>query len=163
VQVKRPGVELNYRRGYFAQPDEPADSWYREQVLDSALWSPVDATALRLTVAVTPAAAGGLDLALQLGPRDIAFQRKQDKWVCDLDVWLVQLDQKERHLRTDARSNKLTLDQVTYDRVIQANGLMVIEHVYPAPEALLLRILVRDIASGALGSLTVPLRRFTQK
>ncbi|HTT60714.1 MAG TPA: VWA domain-containing protein [Bryobacteraceae bacterium] len=163
VQVRRPDVEIHYRRGYFAQSDEPADSWYRQQVLDSTLWSPVDATALGLTVAVRPAAAGGLDLALQLGPRDIAFERKQDKWACDLDLWLVQLDQKERQCKTDAHTNNLMLDQATYDRVMQANGLMVVEHVNPAPEAMLLRILVRDVASGALGSLTVPLGRFSQK
>ncbi len=163
VEVKRPDVEVNYRRGYFAQPDEPAESWYRERVLDAALWSPIDAAALGLTVAVRSAAGGGLDLALQLGPRDLALQHTQEKWECHLDIWLVQLDQKDRRLKTDARTNNLALDQATYERVMQANGLMVIEHVDPAPEATVLRILVRDLASGALGSLTVPLRRFTPK
>lgn len=163
VQVRRPDVTLNYRHGYFAQSDEPAESWYREQVLDAALWSPIDAAALGLTVAVRPAAAGGLDLALQLGPRDIALQHKQDKWECHLDIWLVQLDQKEHQLKTDAHTNNLALDQATYDRVMQADGLMVLDHVKPAPEALLLRVLVRDVTSGAVGSLTVPLRRFTPK
>jgi len=163
VQLKRLDVELNYRHGYFAQPDEPTESWYRERALDTALWSPVDAAALGLTVAVRSAAAGGLDLALQLGPRDIALQHKQDKWECHLDIWLVQLDNKEHQLKTDARTNNLALDEATYERVMQANGLMVLEHVNPSAEALLLRILVRDVASGALGSLTVPLRRLTQK
>jgi len=163
VEVKRPDAELNYRHGYFAQPEEPADSWYRERVLDAALWSPIDAAALGLTVAVRSAPAGGLDLALQLGPRDLALQHKQDKWECHLDIWLVQLDQKDRHLKTDARTNNLALDQATYERVMQANGLMLAEHLDPAPEAALLRIVARDVASGALGSLTVPLRRFTQK
>jgi VWFA-related protein len=163
VQVMHPDVELNYRHGYFAQPDEPADSWYREQVLDAALWSPVEAATLGLTVAVRKAAEGRLDLALQLEPHEIALQHKQDKWECRLDIWLVQLDHKEHHLNTDARTNNLALDQATYERVMQANGLMVLEHVNPAPEAMLLRILVRDIASGVLGSVTVPLRGFTQQ
>jgi len=163
VEVNRPGIDLNYRHGYFAQPDEPADTWYRERVLDSALWSPIDAGTLELTVAVRPAASGGMDLALQLGPHDIALQHKQDKWECRLDIWLAQLDSKEHQLKTDARTNNLALDQPTYERVMQANGLMVLEHVDPAPEAKLLRILVRDVASGALGSLTLPLRRLTQQ
>jgi len=163
VEVKRPDIDLNYRHGYFAQPEEPADSWYRERVLDSALWSPIDAGALELTVAGRPAASGGMDLALQLGPHDIALQHKQDKWECHLDIWLVQFDSKEHQLKTDARTNNLALDQPTYERVMQANGLMVLEHVDPAPDATLLRILVRDVASGALGSLTLPLRRLTQQ
>ncbi len=32
------------------------------------------------------------------------------------------------------------------------------DHVKPDPKAFLLRVLVRDIDSGALGSLTIPLR-----
>jgi len=49
-------------------------------VLDAAVWNPIDATGLRLTVAVTPAAGGGRDLALQVAADDIAFQRQDDRW-----------------------------------------------------------------------------------
>jgi len=158
VRVARPDVELHYRRGYFAQPDEPAQAWYRQQVLDAAVWNPIDATGLRLTVAVTPAAGGGRDLALQVAADDIAFQRQDDRWECSLDVWLVQLDAQERQLKTSARSNNLRLEQAMYDRVMQVHGLALAEHVDPQPDTLLLRVLVRDVATGALGSLTIPLK-----
>jgi len=160
VQVQRPDVELHYRQGYFAQPDEPADSWYREQVLSAALWNPVDATGMRLTVAVTPSPAGGLDLALQIDAGDISFQSKDERHECGLDVWLVQLDRQEKQIKTNARTNKLSLDQATFDKVKEVNGLALAEHLNPEPEAALLRVLVRDVSSGELGSLTVPLRRF---
>lgn len=158
VKVARPDVELHYRRGYFAQPDEPADAWYRQQVLDASLWSPVDATGLRLTVAVTPVAGGGRDLALQVDAGDITFRHREDRWECSLDVWLVQLDGKERQLKTSAHTNNLRLEQAMYDRVMQVKGLALAERVDPQPEALLLRVLVRDVGSGALGSLTIPLK-----
>ena len=159
VQVKRPDIELHYRRGYFAQPGEPVDAGYRERVLDAALWSPIDATGLGLTVQVTPKAAGELDLALQVTARDIAFLRKDDRWECGLDAWLVQLDRGEKQIKTDAKVNNLRLDQATFDHVKEAGGLVLMERVDPLPEAWLLRVLVRDVASGALGTLTVPLRR----
>jgi len=159
LRVNRPEVELHYRRGYFAQPDEPGDSWYREQVLNASLWNPVDATGLRLTVAVRPALEGGLDLAVQTDSRDISFQPKGERRECALDVWLVQLDRQEKQIKTNARTNNLSLDQPTFDKVKQVNGLALAEHVNPEPEAVLLRVLVRDVASGKLGSLTVPLRR----
>ena len=158
VEVKRPGVELHYRRGYFAQPDEPVDSKYRERVLEAALWNPMDATGLGLTVQVTPKTAGALDLALQITSRDITFRRKDDRWECGLDTWLVQLDHKEKQVKTDARVNNLRLDQATFDRAKEAGGLVLMERLSPAPDARLLRVLVRDVTSGALGSLTVPLR-----
>jgi VWFA-related protein len=158
LRVARPDVELLYRRGYFAQPDEPAEAWYRQRVLDAALWNPVDATGLRLTVAVTPASGGGRDLALQVVADDIAFRRNEGRWECSLDVWLVQLDGQERQLKTDAHTNNLRLEQPMYERVMQVKGLALAEHVDPQPQAQLLRVLVRDVASGALGSLTIPLK-----
>ena len=36
--------------------------------------------------------------------------------------------------------------------------LALAEHVDPQPDSLLLRVLVRDVATGALGSLTIPLK-----
>jgi VWFA-related protein len=159
VRVKRPEIELHYRRGYFAQPNEPVDAGYRERVLEAALWNPIDATGLRMTVQVTPKSAGRLDLALQIVARDIAFRRNGEHWECGLDVWLVQLDGSEKQVKTDARVNNLRLDQATFGRTKEAGGLVLMEHLDPLPEALLLRVLVRDVASGALGTLTVPLQR----
>jgi hypothetical protein len=159
VRVARPEIELHYRRGYFAQASEPMDSGYRERVLDAALWNPIDATGLGLTVQVTPKAAGGLDLALQIVARDIAFRQKEDHWECGLDVWLVQLDGSEKQVKTDARVNNLRLDQATFERTKEAGGLVLMEHLNPLAQASLLRVLVRDVASGALGTLTVPLQR----
>jgi hypothetical protein len=111
-----------------------------------------------LTVAIRKAAAGRLDLALQLEPRDIALQHKQDKWECRLDIWLVQLDHKEHHLNTDARTNNLALDRL-FGAIRERSAVV----VHGDGAEMLLRILVRDVASGALGSVTVPLQRFTQQ
>lgn len=158
LRVNRPGVDLHYRRGYFAQPDEPADSRYRERVLEAALWNPMDATGIGLTVQAKPAAAGALDLALEISARDVTFLRKDERWESSLDTWLVQLDRKEKQVKSDARVNRLKLDRVTFDHVREVGGLVLMERVKPTPEATLLRVLVRDVSSGALGSLTVPLK-----
>jgi VWFA-related protein len=159
VAAKQPDVELQYRSGYFAQPDEPGDSWYRERVLNSALWSPMDATGLGLALAATPGAGGVVDLALQVDAPDIAFRHDDRGWSCELDVWMVQFDAREKQIKTDAHTNRLLLDRPMFDRVIEAKGLVLAEHLTPAPEAVLVRILVRDVSSGALGSLTMPMRR----
>lgn len=159
VEVSRPDVRLHHRSGYFAQPEEPADAGYREEVLETATWSPVDASGLGLTVHVTPDSGGTVNLDLQLDARDIAFQAKECGWECGLDIWLVQLDERERHLKTTARTNNLRLDPLTYQRVMRAQGLMLTEKLKPSSKATLLRVLVRDIDSGALGSVTIPVRR----
>ena len=159
LRVNRSDVELHYRRGYFAQPDAPRDSWYREQVLNAALWNPLDSTGMRMTVAVSAGVKGGVDLALQLDPGDITFQSNGDSRDCSLDVWLVQLDGQEKQIQTLARVNTLSLDPTTFERVQAANGLALAEHLNLDPKATLLRVLVRDVTTGQLGSLTVPLQR----
>jgi VWFA-related protein len=158
VRVNRPDVELRYRRGYFAQPDEPPEGWYREQVLNASIWTPIDSTGLRLSVALSGQSAGALDLALQIDAGDISFQTKGDRQECALDVWIVQLDKQERQIKTSAKTNNLSLDAATYERVKKVNGLALAETLQTAPEAALLRVLVRDVATGRIGSLSVPLR-----
>jgi hypothetical protein len=74
-------------------------------------------------------------------------------------VWLVQLDGSEKQVKTDARVNNLRLAQATFERTKEAGGLVLMEHLNPLAQASLLRVLVRDVASGALGTLTVPLQR----
>jgi VWFA-related protein len=159
VRASRPDVELRYRQGYFAQPEEPHEPWYREGLLEAALWSPSPATGLGLTVQVTPRPGGMVDLGLQIDAGDMKFRDNQGKRECSLDIWLVQLDRKEDRIKTDARTNNLRLEKETYERALEAGGLLLPERLVPEPQAHLLRVLVRDVASGALGSLTVPLRR----
>lgn len=160
VEVTRPGVELHYRGGYFAQPEEPAEPWYREQVLDSALWSPLDATRIGLTVHAVATAPGKLDLEIDIDAPDLVFEpAKGALWESKLDLWLVQLDGRDQRVHTYARTNHLRLNEITYKRVLEAGGLRLVEHLELVPEAKLVRLLVRDLASGALGSLTIPLER----
>ena len=159
IDVKRPGVKLHYRRGYFALPDEPDDSWYREQTLEAAMFSPVEASAVGLTVRATPEK-GALRLEIGVDPTDVTFQAKEGGWECELDVWLVQLDRRERHLNTDARTNKLRLENLVYQRVMRSRGLVLPETLKPSKKSLLVRVMVRDVDSGALGSVTIPVRRF---
>lgn len=163
VATERSGVRLLHRAGYFALPEEPRESWYREETLEAAMFSPLEASGIGLTAGVGQGEGGGLDLDLGIDSRDITFEPSKGNWDCALDVWLIQMDRRERHLKTDARTTRLSLSQLDYQRVMQAGGLRLMERMKPASGALLVRVMVRDIASGALGSVTVPLSVFATK
>ena len=64
----RRDFDAAHERAYgFAQPDEPDEDWYRSGVLGAAMWSPVDATRVGLTVRPFPAAPDTLDLDIRTG------------------------------------------------------------------------------------------------
>ena len=159
LRVKRPGVQLWHRQGYFAQPEEPATAWYRQSVLNSAIWSPLSATRLGLTVRVGVTRPGLLDLELQFDPHDISFQTQGDTWEGELDLELVQLGPDERLLRSASRVASLRLTRPEYEQALQRKALILREWPEKVPGAALLRVLARDVRSGRLGSVAVPLNR----
>lgn len=91
IRAKRPGVRLRHRTGYFAQPEEPAEDWYRSGVLGAAMWNPTDATGLGMTVHPLLAAPDALDVDVRIDVRDLSLQQAGERWRGQLDVWLVQL------------------------------------------------------------------------
>ncbi len=157
IAVRRPGVRLRHRRGYFAQPDEPVDDWYRAGVLGAAMWSPVDATRVGLTVRPFPAAPDTLDLEIRIDARDVSLQPVGDGWQGRLDVWLAQLGPDDELLVTVSHVAGLNLDRPTFEQVRQSGELPLVERLRRDRKAVLLRILVRDVVSGALGSVSIPL------
>ncbi|MBZ5516145.1 MAG: VWA domain-containing protein, partial [Acidobacteriia bacterium] len=159
IRVRRPGVQLWHRQGYFAQPEEPATTQYRQSIFNAALWSPLSATRLGLTVRVKVTPTGLLDLELLFDPRDIAFQTHDDTWEGTLDVKLVQIRDEEQLLKSDSRVASLRLARPEYEQAVQRKALILSERLEKAPGATLLRILGRDMRSGRLGSVSVPLNR----
>jgi VWFA-related protein len=158
VRVTRPNVQLRYRRGYFALSEVPSNPEYRQAGLEAAMWNPIDATHVGLTVHVS-ASRPVFNFDLQVDPRDIVFQTSDNSWECGLDFWLVQFGSKDAYLNTTGRTANLHLDQATYERTLQAKALPLAVPLDLLPETTLVRVLVRDIRSGALGSVSIPMRR----
>jgi hypothetical protein len=154
-------VQLRYRTGYFAQPDEPTEDWYRSGVLGAAMWNPTSATGLGMTVHPFPAAADTLDLDIRIDTRDVSLQQAGDRWRGQLDVWLVQLGKDDALLGTVSHVADLDLDRPTYEKLMQSGELPLFERLKRDPRAVLVRALARDVATGALGSVSIPLDRAT--
>jgi VWFA-related protein len=157
VKTTRPGVRLRHRRGYFAQPAVPGDDWYRRGVLEAATWSPMDATRVGVTVRATPSKDDRLTLTLRLHAPDVSLRQEGDRWRGQLDVWFVQLGPADALLDTDSRTAELSLTSADHQRVVRANEIVLMERLKPEEDTVLLRILVRDVATGALGSVSIPL------
>ncbi len=159
IRVRRPGVRLRYRQGYFAQPEEPGADWYRSGVLGAAMWSPVDATGLGLTVCVAPRSKKAWDLELNLDPRNVSLLPSQGLWTGKLDVWLVQLGRADKLLDAVSHIADLRLNDPVFASVMRANELVLMERLELKGRTELVRVLVRDVRSGTLGSVSIPVDR----
>lgn len=158
VGVNRPGIRLRYRGGYYAQPEESASPAYREEVLSAAKWDPTSASRIPLTVRVAPARAGVWDLEFSVDPNAIRLHADGDTWTGALDIWIVQLGINDRELTTSTQVGQLRLPGTLLERALKTGGLPFQQQVKLSPGALLLRLLVRDVVSGAIGTVTIPVK-----
>ncbi len=162
VSVVRPEVQIRYRTGYFAQPDVPVDTGYRQAALDAVMWNPVDATQLGLTVQFS-GARPAMSCRLDIDPANMAFQAADSDRECGLDIWLVQFGAKDAYLNTTGHTANLRLKEAEYRRALEDGSVSITVPLNLLPEAVLVRILVRDIRSGELGSISIPVKRIASR
>jgi VWFA-related protein len=160
VTVARGGVDLAYRRGYTATPDDPAAKIPEKGQIAQALWSPLDEegiTIMAKTEKVDQPERGLVRITVAIPGRDVAVQHTEKGWTGELALLFderaadgrdlgritetVNLQYDEEHLR------RLNEDGVTYPRLVRPSG-----------GAAQVRVVVYDRNSGRLGSLTVPLK-----
>lgn len=158
VSVNRPGVDVRARKGYYAlrPASEAVDA--RRTAIRGAVWSPIEATTLPIVARVefTNDPPDTVEAIVQLDPRNVSFEHKDGRWRAQLDMVFVQKDPHGLQLGEGGmESLTIALTDENYAKV-QAEGL---RHRYRGRReaaASTMRIVVRDTATGAVGSLTVP-------
>lgn len=166
VKVDRPGVELRYRKGYFARnPEDVLDESPASihQDIDLALSSAVTASAITFYGSALPLpapakapenAAKLADLRFLVEPRDIFFQTKDDKRHCDLQFAVASYEGDKLHDALDQHLD-CNLKPETYARVAHQGILFQMSVKVPEGKSRI-RMVVRDNLSGKMGSLDVP-------
>ena len=159
VEVKRPGVDVRFRKGYFAIPDASTDPLRVEQTMQDAMSSPFQDTDLGLTVETHPGTAlGTRQISVQIGidASRIHFKQSSEKWADDLQIIWLQFGADGKPVNARSQSLSLSLSPEEYSQ-IQHGDVKIIRDVPLKNEAEKLRIVVRDIATGAIGSVDIPL------
>ena len=159
VKVNRPGVDVRYRKGYFALKPSDASDKTRKAQTRAAVWSPLESTAIALNARadfVQDPEPNSLNILLQIDPSTVDFRHEGDRWNAVLDIVYVQKDEHGK-LRADGIADTLTLafTDANFAKLGQ-QGLMRQRRLPRQPGASTLRIVVRDVGSGAMGSITIP-------
>lgn len=162
VSVDRPGLDVRYRKGYFALRPADRTAAGRKQDIRAAVWSPLESTAIAINARVDlldqpPPQA--VNVYVQIDPSTVSFKKEGDRWKAQLDIVYVQKDERGVQ-QGDGTAEQMTL-ALTDDNYakVTKQGLIHQRRFPRQSKAATLRIVVRDAESGSVGSLTIP---FTQ-
>lgn len=158
VKVKRKGVNVRHRKGYFAVPERAVTSENRQAVLQEALSSPLDATGLSVNAKIETQADGDYDVTVRLDPQELQFETVAGERRAATDVLLVMRGAGGQALWSENYSSELKLDDKAFAQ-LKEQGLTLRREVKPVQGAFELRILAGDVRTGVLGSVTVPLSK----
>jgi VWFA-related protein len=160
VKVKRPGLDVRYRKGYFAAPENAGDPEILKADVAGAAASPLASTGLGLRAdivsrptAETPKA--HLHLVIETNNVNFALNEK-NQWAAFLDLWLLVRDTHGGTIHQVPRAINLSLKQDQYE-MVQKNGISMTLVLEAPPDAGGVRAIARDRTNGALGSLDIPL------
>jgi VWFA-related protein len=160
IKVNRGGLDVRYRKGYFAVPENAGDMKVRQTAVTSAANSPLVSTGLGLLAKVVQqpsAESPAAKVNLVIETKDIGFAlNEKNLWAASFDVLLVVRDGEGNPLHSISRTVNLGLRQDQFENM-QKTGVGVTLTVEAAPKAVKMRAVVRDATNGAVGSLDVPL------
>ncbi len=156
------GSRLRYRRGYFAFPERSGNEVSMRTDLAEAGRSPLDATALGVTVngkTLAPSSARLLQLQVTLDPKQFLLRDQGNRKQGGLDLLFLQKDSAGNFLVAEKQHFEVNFSQTEYAALAKA-GLILQRKLAINPTSTEIRVLVRDGGSGALGSVTFPVKTF---
>jgi VWFA-related protein len=155
VRLARKGMTPLFRHGYWAA-DHP-ETRNADLALHEVARSVVDAPRIGIALKVTsnPLKSGPEDVVLRINVRDLHFERKDDRSKAYLDVAFVQLGKDGRVLDEFKDRVALALPPHMYEAA-ETNGWFYPRSLRINAEAEKMRIVARDLMTGAVGSVSVP-------
>lgn len=145
VAVNRPGVKVRYRPGYVAAPDTAI-----APALAEAMANPVPLAGIGFKVHLDPVD-GGYKASVTIDAHNITLQPKDGKWTGALQ-FLVVVGKVEQ-----LTTIPLHLSEAMFQQV-QSQGLVLGARVKTPPGTAGFSMGFRDVPSGAVGTLHVPLQ-----
>jgi VWFA-related protein len=159
IKVDRPGLDVRYRKGYFAFREPKQDDKVRKDEIRNAVWSPLDATALAINARVdlvNKPEPNTLSVYTQIDPVNLNITQNGDRFQGKIDILFVQKDEQGHEYGGGiADTLDLNFKQDTYMAMLKKG--MIYSRVFPKQaKATELRIIVRDTLTGSTGSITIP-------
>ena len=151
------GMKVLCRRGYYAM-DERVDPT-SDRAFIEATRSVVEAPDIGMTLNVTsnPLHPGPEDVVLRMNVQDLYFDQSSQRARTNLDVAFVQYGRDGLVLQSFKDNIRLGLQKETWMKASQ-KGLFYPKKLTIVEGAEKVRVVVRDLATGSIGSVSVPVQ-----
>lgn len=156
--MARAGLSLRHRTGYLAARNPYRAAAAREEPLRQAVWSPLDSASIALNARAQAVDGNRILVMAQFFPSDLLLLQKGGRWVGKIEIVLALKNEVGRSFGDDTLD---TVDLALSSGIMETahrEGIVYRKHIKRAEHATLLRIVIRDVNSGALASLTIPLK-----
>jgi len=165
IQVNVSGAQLRYRKGYIAAAASAPAQTFAEAEIEKAALSPLEATALRLVVSVrhvAPPEPNQLEFQVGADISQLFLEHSEGQWTGGIDLLFLQRDSNVALLGAEQKHIGLNFPDANYENLLKT-GAIFERHVDILPQAVNVRVLLRDSATGIVGTVTIPLKDFTSR
>jgi VWFA-related protein len=155
--VKRTGVSLRHRKGYLAEADAATSALWTNEKAMAVIANPIGSSAVQVTAGFGPAPGepGMLQVNLRIETGSVQFQTSGQVREAHLEfLFGERAPDGTTRLSTDTPAVRVAAEN--WDTA-QEEGLRYTRRWKPAPGALSLRVVVRDMITGQYGTLDIPL------
>jgi VWFA-related protein len=156
------GYDVRYRKGYFDFASRPTDERQRKSEVNNALLSPLDSSALGVSlgaVRVDQPVPNSMKLRVMVDTRGIGFHSEGELMKGMMHVYIAQKNDRGNQFNATDNKIELTYTKPQFAQKMKDGGIILPDtSVALVSQATQLRVVVRDEESGTLGSVTVPLR-----
>ena len=161
VKVNRPGVELHYRKGYYAVGDTASVPEIATQKLTDAMKSPLESTELGFDVQADGVLVDGarqLKVKITLDANQLRFQQQGEQWTDSVSETWAEFDSFGQQVGEISKTIDLSHNADDYKKLLH-DGFTYSKTLVLAKDAAEVRLVLRDEGNGAIGSVIIPLWR----
>jgi hypothetical protein len=165
VRTDKPGVHLRYRLGYYALTDAPVTAEQKAQVMTDAEWSPLESTDLAMEVKADPIDSQSgreIETQVRIASNQLHFEQTDAQWHDTLEVVWVEIAATGRRIGAMTKTVGMDVPQESF-AVFTSQGVSFTQRFKVSPDAVELRLVIRDGGSQAIGSVNIPLARIFAK
>lgn len=159
VRVKRPGLVVRSRTGFYGYPDterQPETRTRAQQMVDAVI-SPFAASDVRMQLTplftVDPKAGSVIRCVLHVDARDLTFVEERDGWrKATVDVAVVAFGDNGGMVSRQGDTHEIRLRGDAYGRALERGLFQIVTFPLKRPGAYQMRAAVRDAGSERIGS-----------